>query len=91
MKSFIIRVIILLLLTMPIAACDNSSRIKSIKSGATVKAQDIRADYGYYLKEIKRFPESVVNKELAKIKYDVSFYKVTYDATDPFGEIKTLS
>ncbi|MBD8387104.1 S9 family peptidase [Dysgonomonas sp. BGC7] len=91
MKKYKISLIAFLLILLSVQACSNDSLINSTQNKGTVRAEDIRAEYEYYLKEVKRLPKTVIDSELSKIKYDVSFYKVTYDATDPFGATKRLS
>jgi len=82
------------LIALSILSCsarDNTSPIKSEKNIKTIKADEIRKSYGDYLKSKMQVSDSVLEAELRRIKYDVVFTKVTYEAIDPFGETKTLS
>ncbi len=70
---------------------DDSSSIKSITLIDTVKVDLIKQSYDYFLRTVKQLSDAEIEQELAKVKYDVIFSKVTYDAIDPFGRTKTLS
>jgi len=82
------------LFILPITACEakgQSSLIKSEKKIRTIKADDIRKNYRDYAVKSMQVSGSTADAELAKIKYNVTFSKVTYEATDPFGNVKILS
>jgi len=72
-------------------SANNPSPIKSTKTIRTIKADDIRKSYKEYAIKYLKASESQAVKELAKIKYDITFVKVTYEAVDPFGNVKILS
>lgn len=94
MKNFISRLIPCFLLSLLIISCNinsQSSLIKSEKTIKTIKADVIRENYRQYLKNRLKVSDSVLTDELRKIKYDITFTKVTYEAIDPFGETKILS
>ncbi len=75
-------------------SCESASKpslIKSEKNVRTIKADDIKKSYKEYAINYLKVSESRVNEELAKIKYDITFCKVTYEAVDPSGNTKILS
>ena len=93
MKKFFYYLIISLFV-FSTTACEATSQpflIKSEKKIRTIKAGDIRKSYKDYAIKYMKVSDSVANAELAKIKYDITFSKVRYEATDPFGKVKTLS
>ncbi|EGK00116.1 alpha/beta hydrolase family protein [Dysgonomonas gadei] len=94
MKNFINKLISCFLLPLLVISCNinsQSSLIKSENTIKTIKADVIRENYRQYLKNSLKLSDSVLTDELRKIKYDITFTKVTYEATDPFGKTKILS
>lgn len=97
MKHFF-RVLLLLLFSMGLLACnesDNNQKFypaaKEVQTVDTVSVETIRGYYESFLKTIPGFSSAEIRSELSKIKYDVIFSVVEYEVSDPFGKTKTLS
>ncbi|NDV78056.1 hypothetical protein [Dysgonomonas sp. 511] len=55
-------ILILLIYFISTTACGSDSLIKSSSSKGTVKAKDIKEDFGHYLHGVKRLKKTVVEK-----------------------------